>query len=207
MHSGATSRSTACRSMPTASCTITSAALRTSRQSACALSAIRTSGSPRITCVSSASSACTPPMVPPSPTAPDIWPALPDARALLRCRRSACARSWSSSWSPRARRRLYRLGEDGYRNRLLLAWARAGEDADDAHWRELATLPQRWSAPKFPLKAADFMARGIAEGPVLGQALALAEDAWLAADFPLDLAAVKDIADQTVTRFTRDIRP
>jgi len=36
--------------------------------------------------------------------------------------------------------------------------------------------------------------------------LALAEDAWLAADFPLDADAVKTIADQTVTRFTRDIR-
>src|SRR5277367_240789 len=45
-----------------------------------------------------------------------------------------------------ARRRLYRLGEDGYRNRLLLAWARAGGNADHARWRELATLPQRWSA-------------------------------------------------------------
>jgi poly(A) polymerase len=106
-----------------------------------------------------------------------------------------------------ARRRLYRLGADRYRDRLMMAWARAGSDADSAHWQELATLPERWSAPKFPLKAADFIARGIAEGPALGQVLALAEDAWLAAEFPLDQASVKNIADQTVTRFTRDIRP
>jgi poly(A) polymerase len=105
-----------------------------------------------------------------------------------------------------ARRRLYRLGEDYYRDRLLLAWARAGGDADAEHWRQLATLPERWSAPKLPLKAADFIARGIAEGPVLGQVLALAEDAWLAADFPLDEAALKTIADQAVARFTRDHR-
>jgi poly(A) polymerase len=105
-----------------------------------------------------------------------------------------------------ARRRLYRLGETGYRDRLLLAWARAGGDTDPAHWRELATLPERWSAPKFPLKAADFIARGIAEGPALGHVLALAEDAWLAADFPLDRTALETIADQTVTRFTRDHR-
>jgi hypothetical protein len=105
-----------------------------------------------------------------------------------------------------ARRRLYRLGADRYRDRLMLAWARAGEGDDSAHWRELALLPQRWSAPKFPLKAADFVARGIAEGPVLGHVLALAEDAWLAADFPLDQTALKTIADQTVTRFTRDHR-
>jgi poly(A) polymerase len=100
----------------------------------------------------------------------------------------------------RARRRLYRLGEDFYRNRLLLAWARSGGTTDDARWRELATLPQRWSAPKFPLKAADFIARGIAEGPALGQALALAEDAWLAAGFPRDETALTAIADQAVAR-------
>jgi poly(A) polymerase len=87
----------------------------------------------------------------------------------------------------------------------MLAWARAGGDADPKPWRELATLPQRWSAPKFPLKAADFIARGVAEGPVLGQVLALAEDAWLAADFPLDAASIAAIADQAVARFNRDI--
>ena len=106
-----------------------------------------------------------------------------------------------------ARRRLYRLGEERYRDRLMLAWARAGAEADTESWRELATLPERWRAPKFPLKAADFIARGIAEGPGLGHVLALAEDAWLAAEFPLDAAALKAIADQAVTRYTRDIRP
>src|SRR3984885_5893350 len=105
-----------------------------------------------------------------------------------------------------ARRRLYRLGADLYRDRLMLAWARAGGETSTARWRELATLPERWSAPKFPLKAADFVARGIAEGPALGHVLKLAEDAWLAADFPLDEFVLKGIAEQTVTRFTRDHR-
>ncbi len=103
----------------------------------------------------------------------------------------------------RAKQRLYRLGEEAYRDRLLLAWARAG-NTDPAPWRELSGLPQRWSAPKFPLKAADFIARGIAEGPTLGHVLTLAEDAWLAADFPLDQASLAFIADQTVSRVTRD---
>jgi poly(A) polymerase len=107
----------------------------------------------------------------------------------------------------RARRLLYRLGADNYRNRLMLAWARAGGDTDAASWRDLATLPQRWSAPKFPLKAADFLARGIAEGPALGHVLTLGEDAWLAADFPLDETALDSIADQAVARLTRDPRP
>jgi poly(A) polymerase len=121
----------------------------------------------------------------------------------------------------RARRLLYRLGEDNYRNRLMLAWARVGGDADEKStdakttdakttdaktWLDLATLPQRWNAPKFPLKAADFIARGVAEGPALGHVLTLGEDAWLAADFPLDEAALGSIADQAVSRLTRDPR-
>ena len=104
----------------------------------------------------------------------------------------------------RARRRLYRLGEERYRDRLILAWARSGERSDDPSWRELATLPARWAAPKFPLKAADFLARGIAEGPELGRALALAEDAWLAAEFPLERSSLDAIADQAVARLTRE---
>src|SRR6478609_200019 len=104
-----------------------------------------------------------------------------------------------------ARRRLYRLGEEPYRDRLLLAWARSGGGSEDvAYWREFARLPQRWSAPKFPLRAADFVARGIAEGPALGHVLTLAEDAWLAADFPLDQPALAAIADQAVSRVSRD---
>lgn len=100
----------------------------------------------------------------------------------------------------KARRLLYRLGPETYRERLMLAWARAGEAATIERWRELVTLPERWSAPKFPLRAADFAARGVPEGPALGQALGLAEDAWLAQGFPLDAAALDAIAGPIVTR-------
>ena len=105
-----------------------------------------------------------------------------------------------------AKRRLYRLGEARYRDRNMLAWARAGRDADASEWRALVTLPQRWTAPAFPLKAADFIARGIAAGPGLGHVLTLAEDAWLAADFPLDQSELDAIADRTIARFKHDHR-
>jgi poly(A) polymerase len=112
----------------------------------------------------------------------------------------------ASADEARARRLLYRLGETNYRDRLLLGWARAGRDRDAPRWRDLALLPQRFSPPKFPLKAADFIARGIAEGPLLGHVLTLAEDAWLAADFPLDAARLHAIADQAAARIHRDGR-
>jgi poly(A) polymerase len=104
----------------------------------------------------------------------------------------------------RARRLLYRLGPERHRDRVLLAWARSASEVNSPRWRELAELPQRWTAPKFPLKAADFIARGMAEGPRLGHVLTLAEDAWLAADFPLEDTALAAIADQAAARVNRD---
>jgi len=103
-----------------------------------------------------------------------------------------------------ARRLLYRLGPERYHDRVLLGWARAAGEVHSPRWRALAELPQRWTAPKFPLKAADFIARGLAEGPALGHVLTLAEDAWLAADFPLEEAALASIADQAAARVSRD---
>ena len=85
-----------------------------------------------------------------------------------------------------ARALLYRLKPEKYADRVLLAWARSQGSAHDAAWLALATLPQRWSAPVFPLKAADFIARGVDKGPALGAALRAAEEAWIAAGFPGD---------------------
>jgi poly(A) polymerase len=95
-----------------------------------------------------------------------------------------------------ARPWLYRLGPDYFTDRVLLAWARWGAPPDASEWRELATLPQRWSAPVFPLKAADLIARGVEKGPRLGAALKAAEEVWIAADFPADKAALDAIADK-----------
>lgn len=90
---------------------------------------------------------------------------------------------------------LYRLGPVRFVDRVLLAWARSPLTLQNPAWRALAALPERWTAPVFPLKAADFMARGLPQGPALGAALRAAEEAWIAADFPADGAAIKAIAD------------
>ena len=86
-----------------------------------------------------------------------------------------------------AKRRLYRIGAARYVDRALLAWARTGNSL-----KKIASLPQRWTAPAFPLKAADFIVRGIAPGPTLGRALADAEDAWIEAGFPGDAHHIAD---------------
>jgi len=93
---------------------------------------------------------------------------------------------------------LYRLRPQQYVDRVLLGWARSSATAHDAEWHSLATLPQQWTAPVFPLKAADFMKRGVAQGPVLGATIAAAEQAWIAAGFPGDQAALHAIAADAV---------
>jgi poly(A) polymerase len=93
-----------------------------------------------------------------------------------------------------ARVLLYRLGREHFTDHALLGWARSQASDHDENWRALATLPQRWSAPVFPLKAADFIARGVAQGPALGAALRAAEEAWIAAGFPSEEAALEKIA-------------
>ncbi len=95
------------------------------------------------------------------------------------------------------RRALYRLGRERFTDRVLLAWARSPAGVADTVWHDLARLPERWTAPDFPLKAADFVSRGVAKGPALGAVLRAAEDVWIAADFPseaVDIAAIADAA-------------
>jgi tRNA nucleotidyltransferase/poly(A) polymerase len=91
---------------------------------------------------------------------------------------------------------LYRLGPRTFIDQVLLAWTRSQAGAADPVWLELAQLPQRWTAPVFPLKAADFTDRGIKPGPALGAVLRAAELAWIEADFPSEPAALEAMAER-----------
>ena len=93
-----------------------------------------------------------------------------------------------------ARALLYRLGPETFTDHALLGWARSQASAHDEAWHTLATLPHRWTAPVFPLKAADFIARGVEKGPVLGAVMRAAEAAWIAAEFPEEAPALDAIA-------------
>jgi hypothetical protein len=97
-----------------------------------------------------------------------------------------------------ARALLYRLGAAAYVDRVALAWARAGAPSTDAQWQYLATLPNRWTAPRFPVRAADLMAQGIPEGARLGKALAAAEEKWTARGFPTSAGSIAAILDEVM---------
>jgi poly(A) polymerase len=99
---------------------------------------------------------------------------------------------------------LYRLGRERFIDRVLLAWTRSPAGVADTVWHDLARLPERWTAPEFPLRAADFVQRGLAKGPALGATLRAAEAVWIAADFPTDAADVAAIADAAARRALAD---
>lgn len=98
---------------------------------------------------------------------------------------------------------LYRLGPDAFADAVLLAWSRAPQGTSAARWLALVALPQHWIIPVFPLRAADFIVRGVEKGPALGAALAAAERAWIAADFPSDAPALEALAAAAVAEAPR----
>jgi tRNA nucleotidyltransferase/poly(A) polymerase len=115
--------------------------------------------------------------------------------------RSMTERWWQMSpGMSKADRRatLYRIGPEAYRDRALLAFSRADEKVDDGGWGDLIALPAKWTAPKFPLAAKDFVARGLEKGPMLGAALAAAEEAWVLGGFPEDAVSLDAIAARAV---------
>jgi poly(A) polymerase len=115
-------------------------------------------------------------------------------------RLSAIAEGWwrmqPQAGEHAARAALYRLGPESFVDQVLLAWSRSPASAGDEEWRSLAALPRHWSVPESPFRAADFIARGIPKGPLLGAALRAAEAAWIAADFPADESTIARIAEQ-----------
>jgi tRNA nucleotidyltransferase/poly(A) polymerase len=94
-----------------------------------------------------------------------------------------------------AKEMLYRIGAEEYFDRALVSFARSGASLADEKWGALLALPRRWTPPRFPLSADDFIKRGIEKGPRLGRAIAAAEAAWIAADFPSNLAMLSNLAD------------
>lgn len=82
-----------------------------------------------------------------------------------------------------ARIALYRLGARAYEDGVMLMAARAALRPDDPRIAMLRALPRRWQAPRFPVRGADVLARGVPPGPEVGRALAEIEARWVAAGF------------------------
>jgi poly(A) polymerase len=83
------------------------------------------------------------------------------------------------------RRAIYRIGNEAFRDRVMLAWASAGVEKAQA-WRALVAHAQMWKPPKMPLTGDEVMAAGVAAGPKVGAVMREVEEWWIDADFPDD---------------------
>ncbi|HZA02040.1 MAG TPA: CCA tRNA nucleotidyltransferase [Hyphomicrobiaceae bacterium] len=90
-----------------------------------------------------------------------------------------------------AKEYLYRHGVDHYRERVLMDWARCGHPPLDTSMHALLALPDRWTAPAFPLGGGDVLAIGVPPGPSVGELLRQLENWWIDAGFPDDPDAVQ----------------
>jgi len=87
------------------------------------------------------------------------------------------------------RRAIYKLGNEVFRDRVMLAWAASGSDKAQA-WRALVAHGQMWTPPKLSLTGDEVMAAGVPAGPKVGVILREVEDWWIDADFPDDKLSV-----------------
>ena len=84
------------------------------------------------------------------------------------------------------RKVLYRLGQERYRDRVLLAWASDPRLSNAVQWRALLAVADAWERPRFPLTGRDVMAAGVREGPLVGRILGEVEDWWVDSEFTED---------------------
>ncbi|MGE0596736.1 MAG: CCA tRNA nucleotidyltransferase, partial [Hyphomonadaceae bacterium] len=87
------------------------------------------------------------------------------------------------------RRAIYRVGNEAFRDRVMLAWAGAGGEKAQ-QWRALLAHGQMWTPPKMPLTGDEVMAAGVPAGPKVGQIMREVEEWWIDADFPDDKLSV-----------------
>jgi poly(A) polymerase len=87
------------------------------------------------------------------------------------------------------RRAIYTLGNQAFRDRVMLAWAGAGGEKSQ-QWRALLAHGQMWTPPKLPLSGDEVMAAGVPAGPKVGAVMREVEAWWVDADFPDDKLSV-----------------
>jgi poly(A) polymerase len=86
----------------------------------------------------------------------------------------------------RLRELLLHFGRQATLDACIIAQAQAR----DASWQEAIRLASDLPEPKLPLGGTDLIARGMAPGKAVGEALATIEKSWIAAGFPEDVQAI-----------------
>ena len=75
-----------------------------------------------------------------------------------------------------ARRFLYSVGRERFRDLVLLEWAAS---PTFKNWADFLEMANSWVPPDFPLTGDDVAAMGVAHGPEIGRILRIIEDWWI----------------------------
>jgi poly(A) polymerase len=98
---------------------------------------------------------------------------------------------------------LFNAGREAARDALALAQAESGAPPSDAAFaaadRFLADAPE----PKLPISGADLIARGVAVGRPVGQALRAFQALWIRAGFPKEPETLARLLEQAVAQSAR----
>ncbi|HWA22701.1 MAG TPA: CCA tRNA nucleotidyltransferase [Caulobacterales bacterium] len=91
-----------------------------------------------------------------------------------------------------ARRALYRIGAQAFRDRAFLAWAAAPEGKAAPQWRALLAIAETWDRPRLPLSGEDIIAAGVPPGPRVGAVMREVETWWIDSDFTDDKLSIAE---------------
>lgn len=100
-------------------------------------------------------------------------------------------------------RLLFEHGRQSARDALTLAHAESSAAPDAEFWLRAARFLAEASAPDFPVKAADLMARGLSPGRALGAVLKELQAKWIRAGFPCDPATVTRLVEEATREALR----
>ena len=95
---------------------------------------------------------------------------------------------------------LYQHGPQATQDALTLAQAEAGVAGHDDVWAKAAAFAAITPKPQLPFSGADLLARGVAPGRGMGEALKAVERLWIAADFPGDAATLAPLLDKALAQ-------
>jgi len=81
------------------------------------------------------------------------------------------------------RRALYLMGQDLFKDRVMLGWANDRKGHNAFQWRALLAMADSWQKPEFPLTGQMIKAAGVPEGPEIGRVWREVEEWWVDSDF------------------------
>lgn len=100
---------------------------------------------------------------------------------------------------------LFLHGREGACDAAMLAQAESAAPTDDADWLRAQTFLRETPPPRFPIKGADLLARGLAPGEALGATLKTLQAKWIRAGFPRDPSTVMRLVEEAAQSVqTRD---